>query len=134
MFVGTRARTHKATFNHEAKERERVRELRKEGRKGMCRRRGEPTARGYPDKYYCNYTLRFISCERALVGVDSIIYHGTLIKIIIRALNRGGETVGMKRSPFRAGNRGRRASRRIQAPRVYMYMYNVARVSWNPHL
>lgn len=51
---------------------------------------GERTHEGWPNKYYCNYTLRFISCERALIGVDGIIYHGTLIKIIIRALNRGG--------------------------------------------
>lgn len=50
--------------------------------------KGGETHGGCLDKYYCNYTLRFISCERALIGVDGIIYHGTLIKII-RALNRG---------------------------------------------
>lgn len=65
-----------------------------EGRKGMWKGR-EPTRGGWPDKYYCNYTLRFISCERALIGVDGIIYHGTLIKIIIRALNRGEDGMGI---------------------------------------
>ena len=56
---------------------------------------GKRTHGGCPDKYYCNYTLRFISCERALMGVDGIIYHGTLIKIIIRALNRGENGMGI---------------------------------------
>jgi len=96
-------RIHKATFNQEGKreregsgekERERAgegsrtQEGRKEGRKEGYME-GERTHGGCPDKYYCNYTLRFISCERALMGVDGIIYYGTLIKIIIRALNRG---------------------------------------------
>lgn len=67
---------------------------RKEGRKeGYVK--GKRTHGGCPDKYYCNYTLRFISCERALMGVDGIIYHGTLIKIIIRALNRGENGMGI---------------------------------------
>lgn len=53
------------------------------------RGRGENPRRDL-GKYYCNYTLRFISCVPAPAGADSIIYRGSLIKIIIRALNRGG--------------------------------------------
>lgn len=68
---------------------------------------GERTHGGWPDKYYCNYTLRFISCERALIGVDGIIYHGTLIKIIIRALNRGEDGMGIMFT-FRAPSPARR--------------------------
>jgi len=94
-----RCYTRSYTFNYERKgererERERERTKTQEGRKEGRVRERERTHGGWPDKYYCNYTLRFISCERALVGVDGIIYHGTLIKII-RALNRGEDVMGI---------------------------------------
>lgn len=76
------------------------------GRREVCvgLRRKEGWGRGENPrrdlrKYYCNYTLRFISCVPAPAGVDSIIYCGSLIKIIIRALNRGGPS-GSNVRPF----------------------------------
>lgn len=70
------------------------------GRKGI--EEGERNPRRDLGKYYCNYTLRFISCVSAPRRADTIIRRGSLIKIIIRALNRGGPSgsnVRPSRSP-----------------------------------